>query len=389
MKFDLVILLAVLAFCLIIFFPIFSKNPTIPTRFRSFKRRKLLFGQLMVIVLLIATLATLAWPIRGVDSLLQGGLLCLVVLVPVFVLNLLVSLHYRSTNSDATDTAESGTEAWFSHGEDFFTDAEKNEKNNPTDVNKPKGFSSKGAANAPIDFGIDSMSNSHLSAEPYTSDELDTNELSRAPEGQKEAARSLKRLGDAAALSGIPRPYSDAVKDSGPAVDEQLDRVSLVNQSQDLGIQGTIAQPTGEPSKLPVMIKSRTPQFNRMIPAAANTANSANTANLETIAISEMSGLVTSLTIDNERLQKLVIAQKAVIESQSELNNQIREVARDAIKSVRDAQSNQKMAEKIARREKIERQRIQIEHQNVTSVLENAMSTISVNREPSFMSDGV
>jgi hypothetical protein len=382
MKFDPVILLATVAFCLIIISPIFRKDPTISTRFRSRERRKVLFGQLTIIALLIATSATLVWPISGMHSLLQGVLLCLLVLVPAFVFNLLVSLHYRSAYPEAMATTESGTEAWFAPGEGFFTDAAKDGEKKPTNVDKPEGFSFKSAVNAPIDFGTDSMSVIHLTAKPHTSDELDTNEVFNTPDRQKKAARSTKPLGDEAALSGIPRHYSDAEKNSEPAVDEQLERVLQLVQSQDLGVQNTIALPADKQSDLPVMSKSLRPQFNALVSAATNTAN------LESMARSEMSGLVTSLTIDNGRLQKLVIAQHAVIESQRESNNLSREVSRDAIKIMCDAQSDQKIAEKIARCEKIERQRIQTEYHKVTSVLETAMSIISVNRETSFTSDG-
>ena len=97
--------------------------------------------------------------------------------------------------------------------------------------------------------------------------------------------------------------------------------------------------------------------------------------------------MLTSLQNDNGRLQKLVIAQHAVIESVRESHHRSKVVARDAIKSMQNAQNNQKIAEKIARREKTARKRIQGEYQVLTDVFENAMSMISENRESSISED--
>jgi hypothetical protein len=383
MKFDPVFLLVVLAVFLMVFLPFFDKDSTIPKHFRSSKRRRVLLSQLTILVLLISTVATLAWPIRGMHSLIQGVIFSSVVLVPAFIFHLLASLHYRSTYSEAAITSESGTQGWFAPGEDFFAGDSQDGNMIPRNVVNPKGFD----ANAPIDFGIDSMPVIHLPKDYQWSDELETNEVSKTPESQDAAAAAAasarKPLTNAAVLSGIPGSYPDSDKNSETAVVEQLERVSQLVQSHDLGDQNTISL-HGD-NELGVHEKKNSslpPRFNGLTSVADNTTD------LKSLGRSEMSGLVTSLRKDNGRLQKLVIAQHAVIESQRETHNRSTDAARDAVKIRRDAQSRQKMAEKIARREKTERQRINDEYQKVTSVFENAMSIISMNRESSAISDG-
>jgi len=104
---------------------------------------------------------------------------------------------------------------------------------------------------------------------------------------------------------------------------------------------------------------------------------------LEAMSSDELSSLVTTLQIDKSKLQKLVIAQHAVVESLRESNNRSRDLTKDAIKVMYDAQAAQKLAEKIARRERTERQRVQRDYERVANILENAMSIISFKEKGS------
>jgi hypothetical protein len=372
MKLDPVFLLVVLAFFLIVFLSIFGKGKTISKRFRCGKRRKMLLGQLTVLVLLAVTLITLAWPVRGMHSLIQGLLLSAVVLVPAFVFNMLVSLHYRST--------ESGSEGWFAPGDDFFAE---DGKKKPTNINKPKGIDAEEVADGLRDFRTDSMSVIYLSAEVQPSDEFEINE-GPSPSDNYVAANKNKPLTNAEALRGITRPAGDPDKSSEPTVEEQVESVSRFVQSYDLVGQNTVPLRADNVPDLPEKKNSLPPpRFNGLASASDKTVD------LKSMDRGEMSGLVTSLRKDNGRLQKLVMAQHAVIESQRVSQNQSRKVARDAIRIMRNAQGNQKMAEKVARREKTERQRIQNDYQKVTTVFENAMSIILLNRETTYSSDSV
>lgn len=381
MKFEPVFLLVVLAFCLMVFLPIFGKDKTISKRFRSRRRRKVLLGQFAVVILLVATVATLAWPIRGMNSLIQGILMSALVLVPAFVFHLLANLHYRSAFSEAAVTTESGTEAWFSPTADFFSDAKRSKKKANADT-PARDQNSDEFSNEPMDFGEEPGSVIHLSSDADLSDQSSSkNDLNNSGLGVK--MRQRKPLSNSAALSGIPTHVSGSVGGYEPDVEEQLNRVSEVVESHDLGNQDIIYLHADSDIDVPVIERKPLPkpQFNSMA------STEALSSDLESMPRSEITGLVTTLRKDNGRLQKLVIAQHAVIESERESNNRSRGVARDAIKIMRDAQSNLKMAEKIARREKTERQRVQNDYQKVTNVFENAMSIIAESKEESKVNE--
>lgn len=354
MKFDPVLLLVVLAVVLIVFLLIFGTDKTIPTLFRSRKRRKVLLGQLTVVVLLIVTMVTLAWPIKDMHSLIQGVLLCSVILVPAFVFNELISLHYHSAYFESTTITASGeAESWFTHDEGVVSYLKKRWEDRAANKNNSEGFFSKVSTNDPVDIGNDSNSIIYPSVDAQFPDAHNANQSSKIPHRKQSTARSRLPPTIASVLSGILRSNRNSEKDAD--VEKQLERVSQVVQSHDLGVQDTIPLYADAPSKVSAMRQApSTPEFNDLA------STDGMTVELQSMARSEMAGLVTSLQTDNGRLQKLVIAQHAVIESQRESQNKSRELAHDAIKLMHDAQSNQRMAEKLARREKTERQRIQL-----------------------------
>lgn len=85
--------------------------------------------------------------------------------------------------------------------------------------------------------------------------------------------------------------------------------------------------------------------------------------------------MVTQLHKEKIRLHKLVIAQKAVIESEKLSHEKTRVLAKDAVTIMRRARKGQEFAEKIARRERSERQRLESDNVKLQRQLKNALST--------------
>ena len=386
MNFNPVFILVVLAFFLVFYMLTIGEGKPISKRFRSRKRRKVLLCQLSILVLLIATLAVLTWPIQGMNGLLQGVLLSAVVLVPAFVLYALTSLHYRSDNPEAKEATRSESDALNLADQELLADDSKDEKPQPSIVNRTDGFELEDTGNASVDGLSDNMPVIHLAADRDIPDDLGSKQDYLNLESQEIVETASQPPKNVAYLSGVPSgvssSYHEVDSNSERDVDAQLDRVSQVIQSHDLGQQDIASIPTENNSDLFVNRNSAlTPPVGEMA------SMDGEAADLESIDLGEVSGMLTSLQNDNGRLQKLVIAQHAVIESVRESHHRSKVVARDAIKSMQNAQNNQKIAEKIARREKTARKRIQGEYQVLTDVFENAMSMISENRESSISED--
>jgi len=74
MAINSVWLLPALALALVIIFPVFATNRThLITRWKSSKRRRLLFVRITIVTLLLATVVTLVWPVGGTTGLVQGA----------------------------------------------------------------------------------------------------------------------------------------------------------------------------------------------------------------------------------------------------------------------------------------------------------------------------
>ena len=210
------------------------------------------------------------------------------------------------------------------------------------------------------------------SIEGLTNDFREEPAIDESIEGLKDDFREEPAIDES--IEGFKDDFRDA-----PTIDEPIDRVSQFVQSHDLGDQEMINLDDDSNSNFDAPLRksssSLAPTF-----AHLSSVNKSSTE-LESMEPTELTGLVTSLQEDNGRLQKLVIAQHAVIESQREAQERSKGVTRDAVKVMQAAQNSQKMAEKIARRERSERKRVQDEYHKVTSAFENAMSIISEHRE--------
>ncbi len=209
-----------------------------------------------------------------------------------------------------------------------------------------------------------------------------------APEGQQRikrkrvaSANTAKSLHEATSLN----PDFDNVEitlfedEESPAqVQEQLSRLSGAVQSHDLSDwKETLTRDNSNWKDIRESHDRQTALSTDLITSVSSTTD------ISKLDAQEINQLVTTLTKDKLRLQKLVIAQQAAIESERQSHDQSRTVARDAIKIMRDARVAQKTAEKLARRERTERKRIEQQYKSVANALDNALSIIETRKQQS------
>lgn len=341
-----VLLLPFVALAMMIFLPLFGGDKNISKKFRSRKRRKIWLGRLAVFMLLLSTVITLAWPIHGMSTLVQGLLITALVMIPAIVFHLLASLHYGTSSNGFSrwSSSDESEEQWF-ESDDSKPNADTGS------VAAKTSASSRGASSTAIP----------LSAE--------------APKDRSSTAIHLGQQTEPTnrSQSIILGSDEDSAIQTSPEVQEQLSQVSKLVQSHDIGGEQDDIDPN-----IPVVDKpiSTIPQevLNESVDVSDKTALSA-------MSTQQISALVTTLKEEKGKLQKLVIAQHAVIESEREANVRNRGLARDAIKIMHGAREKQKMAEKMARRERTERQRLEMEYKKVSAALNNAMSIISSRQD--------
>jgi len=157
-------------------------------------------------------------------------------------------------------------------------------------------------------------------------------------------------------------------------VQEHMQRVSNLVQSHDLHdsefTSPDFKEESVESAKPINGHESETRTSSVMLAASAHPSEIARLSNQEIVK------LVSSLRKDRSRLQKLVIAQHASIEFERQSHDKTRTLTRDSIKIMRSARDSQKQAEKVARRERTERQRIEQKYRKVAAALRNAMSIL-------------
>ena len=401
-----VLLLPFVALAMMIFLPLFGGDKNISKKFRSRKRRKIWLGRLAVFMLLLSTVLTLAWPVHGMSSLVQGLLITALVMIPAIVFHLLASLHYGSSSNGFSrwSNDDDNEEQWFDSDGDKSQaataaastveakQAEPAIRAGSTAIPLSSEDTQRRQSSSAIPLssedasGRRSTSAIHLSAEPSSDQKASAIPLSsgtqkdrfstpielaseNSSQGRSEAI-SLGQERDESSRSIILGSDENRTIRTTPEVEEQLSQVSKLVQSHDIGGDSNL----DDDSAIPIVDKPirAVPQsvLNQSMDTTDSTALSA-------MSTEQISTLVTSLKEEKGKLQKLVIAQHAVIESEREANVRNRGMARDAIKLMHGARKNQKMAEKMARRERTERQRIELEYKKVSVALNNAMSIIS------------
>lgn len=159
-------------------------------------------------------------------------------------------------------------------------------------------------------------------------------------------------------------------------IQDQLDQVGDVVQTHDLDEEDMHQQDDAR------ILRERQ-QRDQLADAGTSliTATShADIADLSELTHQEVTQLVSILKKDKLRLHRLVLAQKAAIDSERRAHDRSRTVARDAIKIMRHSRESQKQAEKLARRERTQRKRLELEYKKVSTALDNARSIIETRK---------
>ncbi|MFT6309601.1 MAG: hypothetical protein ACJA0Z_004785 [Halioglobus sp.] len=352
MKFDFVFLLPLLAFALGILYPFFEKVPDYAKSIKSRAYRKRLLGRLTVIVMPIATLAAFVLPLTEFNNLYSALLYSAIVIVPVFLIHFYMTLHHGNRRLDEPDLS-------------FFVAEKTNEVDNrhtdfeTTEKVKRKQSSQLVHANTAMPEA-ENLRVINLTNASYSTG-INSETSTSAP------SLFIKER----ATTEIDAAHSADDVDSPAEIQEQLDRVSDLVDSHDLGDSDySLSEDDMEITRFPLITDVSSPIDSTL------TIVDMSSAQISKMSSNEISELVTTLHRDKARLQKLVIAQHASINTERKAHDHSRVVARDAIKIMRDARNGQKFAEKIARRERSERIRVVQEYKKVSSALDNAMSII-------------
>ncbi len=389
MTFQSVFLLPLIALALVVFQPLFKKRERKSSGLKSRRYRKIILGRVVVVVLLLATLATLIWPISGLISLVQGAVMAAAVLVPLYIFSGLFSLwlgNQRKRGAVAVEVDRSETTMVESRSEESAVQLAEGATNQQNTAAR-ESTGSMAAARKPTDSMAtareftDSTAAVRKPADPIAREPTDSISLHQRVAPRHSPRRSKNAAADAglatasaqsASLASMSTQGGGVNEDSPAEVQDQLDRVDDMVQSYDLDDSAftNVAEED-------VRQKIRdTHDQQSSISTELMTTESSGT-DLAQMSTSEVTQLVTNLRQSKMRLQKLVIAQQAAMETERRAHDQSRTVARDAIKIMRDSRQAQKVAEKLARRERTERQRIELKYKEVAGALDNAMSIIA------------
>jgi len=430
-----VFLLPILALAMIVFLPLFKSDDMRSTSLRSRRYRRTLLGRLAVAVLLLATLVTVILPIEGLNSLVQGILLVLAIMIPAYILSKVMARVQRNKPKGTVETvepdkqeassvphetdpaaepptlrarrtrntaSENSTDTLSLHqrvapqrseSADTLLADTKREPKAPTVGDKAAVGDSaderaKAAARDIADIRAkaaardtankrakaamrDTADESANAAERDTADEsANAAERNTADVRAKSAARdTANKRAKAVVRDNADKSFRE---DTPAVVQEQLDRVADLVQTHDLG-ESQFSE-NDEKDSWQSVRKNQDRQS--ALSSQSVTADVAGT-DLAVMTTSQMTDMVIDLRKTKTRLQKLVIAQQSAIDSERKAHEQSRLVARDAIKIMRDSRQAQKLAEKLARRERTERQRIEMQYNEVTGALDNALSIIA------------
>ena len=442
-----VFLLPILALAMIVFLPLFKSDDMRSTSLRSRRYRRTLLGRLAVAVLLLATLVTVILPIEGLNSLVQGILLVLAIMIPAYILSKVMARVQRNKPKGTIETvepdkqeassvphetdpaaepptlrarrtrntaSENSTDTLSLHqrvapqrseSADTLLADTKREPKAPTvgdkaavgdsaderakaaardiadirakaaardTANKRAKAAVRDTANERAKAAMrDTADESANAAERDTADEsANAAERNTADVRAKSAARdTANKRAKAVVRDNADKSFRE---DTPAVVQEQLDRVADLVQTHDLG-ESQFSE-NDEKDSWQSVRKNQDRQS--ALSSQSVTADVAGT-DLAVMTTSQMTDMVIDLRKTKTRLQKLVIAQQSAIDSERKAHEQSRLVARDAIKIMRDSRQAQKLAEKLARRERTERQRIEMQYNEVTGALDNALSIIA------------
>lgn len=314
-------------------------------RFQNRVRARAFFFRGLVVALFVATAITKAVPLADLNPLIQGLLITVALMIPVGLYSLVCRLRadsYRQQIKGAEDDSQ-----------ERDTDARIPE----VPVNKSTSSSGNAIGNAIDETPV---------AEPTPT---------ARSAATRAAATSLHNQ------SGSSTEESEL--DQTLSVSEQLETLDELVHFHDIGDEDYLQQ--SDDTSTGASSDPAVPLFNPLEKAIAIAregmleepgVQDPARENLPARSSTELAEMVVRLRSDKMKLQKLVIAQKAVIDAEKQAHDRTRVVVKDAISVMRHARHGQRIAEKIARRERSERQRLEKDFDKVRQQLDNALSTI-------------
>jgi len=336
-----------MALALAVLFPLFGKDHSLSSSWKSRRRRRIIRGRIAVVSLLLATIITELFPVEGLNVIVQGLLVTAAIMIPACLVHWFLSARYGDGRDEmATRRKRRSDEALSLAANEPSSATRRTKRSGSNELNEAPSESS-GPQEVPV------------AARPQAPQAPDLTLVNSRP----------------SVSSAVHKAASD---DGQENVSEHLARVSNYVQSHDLDNAGYVAPDAPDSNR-----QARDNRAQRVASGAEMVPTSSHPSDLAKLSTQQIQELVTSLSKDKNRLQRLVIAQQASIESEREAHDQTRTLTRDAIKVMRSARAAQKHAEKLARRERSERQRIEQQYKKVASSLRNAMSIIEKRKASS------
>lgn len=349
---------------------------------RRYSKLTVLTARFTVFALLLATVITLVWPVPGVDSLFQGLVITFICLVPL-IAYLCVTFAGRLFFGKSSGSSRRRRRRHEGSHKEAVAEAAGNLPRYSVDADDtdtvlmhPAGSDTTNPATQ-IQAGVhrrpdlEVRPSTSAAASPVASRSA-TIETPDAAAAQSEGVASELREDAHAGADELAQAQEslDSSQNQDPEMKEQMDRVSTLVKSYDLGDERSDGAKR----------ESRALKRNNLSETASTQSTDLASHNEQALQVSRTEALrkvIATLQEDKRKLQRLVIAQQAAFDSERQSHERTRHVARDAIKVMRDARSGQRMAEKIARRERAERRRLEKEYTKVTKALKNAMSTLA------------
>ena len=323
MTFSALYLLPALAIVILLQGSLVSTRGNHQYRSRRYQRRqrsRVLFFRAFVVILFLATAITIAWPVPELPALAQGWVITAALLIPFALYTLIIHVTAGSNKPSTTkDTAS----------EESSTTEQQNAAAGTEDPAVPSN-------SMPSSPGTKAVATSLHSQEGSTEESSLDQTLSVG-----EQLETLDELVDFHDIGN--EQYSSESGESAGDLYNPLEKAIAIAR------EGILEEPA-------IQDYSR-----ENLPARSST---------------ELAEMVVRLRSDKMKLQKLVIAQKAVIDAEKQAHERTRVVVKDAISVMRHARHGQRIAEKIARRERAERQRLEKDFDKVKRQLDNALSTM-------------
>lgn len=313
-----------------------------PKKFQRRLKAKVLIHRSLIVSLLFATFIVFTSTLTVLSQLVQGLLVTVLLMLPVLAYLLLAYLFTEVLNWRGEKTPPA------------VNTFEQHVLQNSTEPARHMAHSFQSGKQSPtFKHGIPELATQFHDVEPHQ-------------------VTPLKKLGN-----GSSEEHSDSAIDHTLNLDEQMDSIDRSVDHADIG-----AEALADISEFSVpssVSHTHVPRQNTLAAAQEDFESdlALRTADQETSPITqygELTKMVVRLQNEKIKLQKLTIAQKAMIETERRRNQKSQVMAQDAMTVMRSARKKANDAIKIARYERRKRQRLEADYAKARVQIENAMS---------------